>query len=114
MEKHASLPLNCPYEGRSSSLSSSFFSKSFFHPDCEESFRSAPPLLKHTRAEHENDELKPSTRLCYPTVKLPDVVLGVIPSYIIITRGVNPDEISSVRHAMLAPRVCEIDLYLTT
>ena len=110
MEKHASLPLNCPYEGK-------FFvvtfhlSKRLFHPDCEESFRSAPPLLKHTRAEHKCDELKPSTQLWHPTVKLPDVVLGVLPSYMIMTRGVNPDEISSARHAVLAPRVCEIDLH---
>jgi len=87
LEKHASLPLNCPYE------------------DCEESFRSVPPLLKHTRAEHKNDELKPSTELWYPTVKVPDAALGVIPSYMITTRVVNPDEISSARHAILGPRV---------
>ena len=114
LEKHASLPLNCPYEGRSKFiLSPLFFFLKLFHPDCEESFRSAPPLLKHTRAEHENDQLKPSTQLRPPTVKLPDAVLGVIPSYMITTRGVNPDEISSSRHAILAPRVCENDLYLT-
>ena len=111
MEKHASLPLNCPYEGRSSLLSSLFLLLNVYsHSDCEESFRSAPPLLKHTRAEHENDKLKPSTELWYPTVELPNAVLGVIPSYMIMTRGVNPDEISSPRHAILAPRVCELDL----
>jgi len=87
LEKHASLPLNCPYE------------------DCEESFRCAPPLLKHTRAEHEDGKLKLSNQLWYPTVKLPDAVLGVIPSYMIMTRGVNASAISSVRHAVLAPRV---------
>ena len=63
------------------------------------------------RAEHENDKLKPSTQLWYPTVKLPDAVVGVIPSYMITTRGVNPDEISSVRHAILAPRVSDIDIH---
>ena len=90
-----------------------FFSYFFFlHPDCEESFRSAPPLLKHKRAEHKNSKLKPSTQLLYPTVKLPDADLGVIPSYMIMTRGVNPDEISGARHAILGPRVCEIDLLL--
>ena len=85
----------------------------FFHLDCEESFRSAPPLLKHTRAEHKNDKLKPSTQLWYPTVKLPDAVLGVVPSYMIMTRRVDPDEISSARHAVLAPRVCEIDIHFS-
>ena len=120
MEKHASFPLICPYEGKSSSLSLPFFDclncnlQILCHPDCEESFRCAPPLLKHTRAEHEVGRLKPSTQLRYPTVKLPDAVLGVIPSYMITTRGVNGDEISSVRHAVLAPRVCEINLQLTT
>jgi hypothetical protein len=63
------------------------------------------------RAEHENDELKPSSQLWYPTVKLPDAVLGVIPSYMITTRAVNPEEISSARHAILVPRVSEIDLH---
>jgi len=87
LEKHASLPLNCPYK------------------DCEESFRSAPPLWKHTTIEHKNDAVKPSARPSYPEVKLPDAVLGVMPSYMITTREVNPDEISSARHALLGPRV---------
>ena len=74
--------------------------------DCEESFRSAPPLLKHTRADHENDELKPSTQLLYPKIKIPDAIpFGVMPSYLITTRVVNPDEIPSAWHAILAPRV---------
>ena len=87
---------------------------SFFPQDCEESFRSAPILLKHTKAEHKHDEVKPSTQLWYPKVKLPDVVLGVIPSYMITTRGVDPYEISSARHAILAPRVRRLIYILTT
>ena len=83
------------------------------HPDCEESFRSASPLWKHIRTRHKHDTLKPSTLPSRPEVKPPDAFVGVIPSYMITTRGVNPDEISSARHAILGPRVCVIDLFFT-
>lgn len=65
------------------------------------------------KAEHAEDQLRPSAQPSYPTVKLPaDVIPGVIPCYMITTRMVNPEDISSARHAVLGPRVCVIDLRL--
>jgi len=57
------------------------------------------------RTEHEKDRLRPSAQPSYPTLELPDVIPGVIPCYMITTRMVNPDAISSARHAVLGPRV---------
>jgi len=59
------------------------------------------------RIEHRNDTVKPSARPSYAEVNLPDVFLGVIPSFMITTREVNPYEISSARHALLGPRVLD-------
>jgi hypothetical protein len=62
------------------------------------------------RIEHRNDTVKPSAQPSYVEVNLPDAFLGVVPSFMITTREVNPYEISSARHALLGPRVCVIDL----
>ncbi|KAF8806273.1 hypothetical protein BYT27DRAFT_6646953 [Phlegmacium glaucopus] len=73
--------------------------------DCDESFRSAPPLWKHMRAGHENGKLKPSTQPFYPKLKPLDAIPGVVPSYMITTRKVKPIAISSERHAVVGPWV---------
>ena len=59
------------------------------------------------RRVHENDTLKSSAQPSYPEVRAPDAFPGVLPSYMVTTRGVNPEEISSARHAILGPRVCD-------
>lgn len=65
------------------------------------------------RGAHENGKLKPSAQLSFPKLKSPAAAIpGIIPSYMITTRKVNPHAISSARHAVVGPWVCLFDLHL--
>ena len=57
------------------------------------------------RSEHETSQLKPSAQPFHPKLNDPDDLPGVVPSYMITTREVNPHAISSERHAIVGPRV---------
>lgn len=87
LEKHATLPLRCAYA------------------DCEETFRTAGQLVKHFQAEHTDDALKPAAGILAPQLETPPPTPETVPSYMLVTRAVLPQNIPLERHKLLIPWV---------
>jgi len=104
IEKHASLPLRCAYQGLLDELPTPLIlTKSI---GCHESYRSSSQLLKHFRAKHSNTAVKPQARP-FPTKARPLAPLPNenLPSYLIVTTPVIPISISQERHSEIGPLV---------
>ncbi|CAA7258587.1 unnamed protein product [Cyclocybe aegerita] len=86
-EKHAMSPLRCAYQ------------------DCNESYRTGGQLLKHFKAKHEKDKLRPSAKPALPTLKPVGALPGSLPAFLIVTGPVKSWPISQQRHALLGPWV---------
>ncbi|KAJ3514251.1 hypothetical protein NLJ89_g2483 [Agrocybe chaxingu] len=87
LEKHAMSPLHCAYK------------------DCNESYRTGGQLLKHFKAKHGKDTLRPSAKPALPTLKPVSALPGRLPAFLIVTGPVKSWPISEQRHALLGPWV---------
>jgi len=73
--------------------------------DCSDSFRTAGQLVKHFQAKHTDDVLKPAAEIFAPPLETLPPAPKTVPSYMLVTRAVLPQNISRERHQLLIPWV---------